>query len=241
MAKKQKHFISGSVLKEQASIVQKYNRLCAYLGGDNELLYKMLKRIEHYKLLESWYDSFKSNEMSLEVIKANIETINRNKKYDFYIRAIEGSEHDESVFLRRVDSNKQIEKDYFKFKDQPKEIKSKLLRTIIDNPSYRTAKNILAEGMVLMCDKWATKPSYSGYTPDRKDEMKSDACISLLNGIESYDCQMGSSIFAYFTETIKNCYNSYCFNKKIESQKEVGLDFIDNIQKGFSWETYGDV
>ena len=230
MAKKtKKHFISGPVLKEQASIVQKYNRLCAYLGGDNELLNKIVLRIEQYKLLESWYDSFKNNEISIETIKANIETINRNKKYDFVVRAVDGSEYDESIFYRRADSNKQIEKDYFKFKDQPKDVKSKLLRTIIDNPSYKTAKNILAEGMILMCDKWATKPSYSGYSQDRKDEMKSDACISLLNGIESYDCDMGSSIFAYFTETIKNCYNSYCFNKKIESQKEVGLDFIDNI------------
>ena len=53
MAKK-KFFIDGKELKDAARLVQKYNRIIAYLGGDDELIVKMMKRIEDYKMLEKY-------------------------------------------------------------------------------------------------------------------------------------------------------------------------------------------
>ena len=240
--KKKNHFISGPVLKDNARIVQKYNRIVAYLGGDDELLQKISNRIEEYKVLGEIYDEWKSGaDISVRREKVNAE-YNRNKKYDFFIRMLDGNENDERHFVRRRQMNMNIEQDIDKFKNASKEAKINMLQKVLVIPAYRQAKNVLGEGIVLMCDKFATKGCYSGYTEDWKDEMKSDACTSILRGIEGYDCDMESSIFAYFTETIKNCYNSYCANRKREAQNIVGLDFIDNIQKGFKFDALdGDV
>lgn len=239
MAKKNKHFIDGKILKENARLVQKYNRIVAYLGGDEDLMQKILKRIAEYKYLETIYNDWVEHPEKTAEIKAHIVSINKTKKFNFFERMLDGNENERNHFLRRLENNYAIEADYHKYKDLSKENKMKLLDSILNNPSYKSAKNVLGDAMVLMCDRWATQPSYCGYSPDRKDDMKSDACFYLLRGIEGFDCDRGSSIFAYFTETIKNCYNSYCSNRKRDAQNEVGLDFLDNIQAGFKWETYG--
>ena len=239
MAKK-KFFIDGKELKDAARLVQKYNRIIAYLGGDDELIVKMMKRIEDYKMLEVKYYELKEFPEKKDFILKQIKILNTNKRFNFFERLIEGNENEEKHFLRRAEMNRNIEKDYEKYKVLPKESKDKIISSIVNNPQYITAKRILGEGMILMCEKWATQPSYSGYSLDRKEDMLQDSCLSMLKGVEGFDCDRGSSIFAYFTETIKNCYNSFCKNKKIESDNEVGLEFLDNIQACFKWEKYGE-
>lgn len=240
MSKKNRNFVDKTEIKDNARLVQKYNRIIAYLGGDDWLKARLLRRIDDYKMLEYVYNEFKAFPEKKDELLNTIMELNKDKRFNFFERLLNGSENEERHFLRRLELNKKIEIDLKKYSELSDDVKNKLLKQILDNPSYRKAKNSLGYAMDLMCDRWATQPSYSSYTPDRKGDMKSDACFAMFRGIEGFDCDRGSSIFAYFTETIKNCYNTYCTNKKIESNKEVGLDFLDNIQAGFKWERYGE-
>lgn len=70
----------------------------------------------------------------------------------------------------------------------------------------------LAKMLMLLCERYATKGSYAGYSYN--DDMQSYALVSLCKTWATFDAEKGTNPFAYYTQCIKNCFNMYLGTEK---------------------------
>ena len=94
MSKKNRNFVDKTEIKDNARLVQKYNRIIAYLGGDDWLKARLLRRIDDYKMLEYVYNEFKSFPEKKDELLNTIMELNKDKRFNFFERLFNGSENE---------------------------------------------------------------------------------------------------------------------------------------------------
>lgn len=87
-----------------------------------------------------------------------------------------------------------------------------LLKQIRLSKAEGRMNNELAKMLMLLCERYATKGSYAGYSYN--DDMQSYALTSLCKVWATFDCDRGKNPFAYYTQCIKNCFNMYLGTEK---------------------------
>lgn len=87
-----------------------------------------------------------------------------------------------------------------------------LLKQIRLSKAQGRMNDELAKMLMLLCERYATKGSYAGYSYN--DDMQSYALVSLCKVWATFDCERGKNPFAYYTQCIKNCFNMYLGTEK---------------------------
>lgn len=93
------------------------------------------------------------------------------------------------------------------------------------NPELRASAmtDRLVELLMLMVDKYATKPNWSGYS--YVEEFKADALFHLCNKWDKFDETRGSNPFSYYTQIIYNCFiGSWQKEKKVQKIRDSLLE-----------------
>ena len=108
------------------------------------------------------------------------------------------------------------------------------LRLIIEYKKTQNRKvyNQLGKIFILIAENILNKPSYINYTPDRKDEMISEATLDMCRYIFIFDEEKSKNPFAYFTRTAYNAFNRYFNKQKKFKDKFISLSFIENFDEG---------
>lgn len=72
--------------------------------------------------------------------------------------------------------------------------------------------NELAKMLMVLCERFATKGSYAGYSYN--EDMQSYALVSLCKTWSTFNPDVGTNPFAYYTQCVKNCFNMYLGTEK---------------------------
>ena len=92
----------------------------------------------------------------------------------------------------------------------------------------RKTKNKLGNIFLRICKGFLSKPSYMGYSWDRKDIMTSDATFYMSNYIDRYKLEK-TNPFAYFTRICRNAFLQHINKYNKTSKKFQNIGFIENM------------
>jgi DNA-directed RNA polymerase specialized sigma subunit len=91
-----------------------------------------------------------------------------------------------------------------------------------------TASKYIGTSLMLIAKKILNKPCFINYSPDRKDDMISDATFFMVKYMKRYDPNRGNP-FAFFSQI---CFNAFIMGIKKQKKKDnmfVSLDYIENL------------
>jgi DNA-directed RNA polymerase specialized sigma24 family protein len=108
-------------------------------------------------------------------------------------------------------------KEFYKLLKEYRKTKSKL--------TY----NKIGKCFLLISQNFLNKCSFINYTPDRKEEMISDAVYYMCRYIDKYDLKK-TNPFAYFTTIAKNAFLQYLNDQNKNSDMFTSLEYIENSE-----------
>jgi len=87
-----------------------------------------------------------------------------------------------------------------------------LLREIIESKKNGKMSDKLATMFQMLCARYGKHPWYAGYTYN--DDMQAYAMLSLVRTWESFDAELYSNPFAFYTQCIKHSFQQYKIQEK---------------------------
>jgi hypothetical protein len=73
------------------------------------------------------------------------------------------------------------------------------------------------------------KPNFIRYSPERKDEMVSDAMLNMYKYSKNFKLDTKyPNPFGYFTRVAINTYRLYCKKQKKHSERSLSLEMLEN-------------
>ena len=176
-----------------------------------------------------------------DVIEEHKEKLNKKK----ILKKLESYNNEYSDFLINLDLDYTIKKEISKLKKKEierlriLEIKKRenkyLIQLLINNNipntiTYKRLQNKLGNIFLSICKGVLTKPNFINYTPDRKDDMISEATFHMSRYVLLFDTEQENP-FAYFTTVCTRAFLQ-CINKqKKYTEKIQPLEYIENMHK----------
>lgn len=103
-----------------------------------------------------------------------------------------------------------------------------LIKEYKDTNSKKVYEN-LGKCFLLISQNLLNKSSFINYTPDRKDEMISDAVFYMCKYINRYNLER-TNPFAYFTKIARNAFLQSINDYKKRENMFTSIEYIDNIE-----------
>lgn len=85
--------------------------------------------------------------------------------------------------------------------------KKDLMAAIMESKKMGTMSDTLAKMLTVLCDRYAKKGNYSGYTFN--DDMRAYALLSLVKTWDAFDPKKSDNPFAFYTQCVKNSFRQY--------------------------------
>lgn len=103
-----------------------------------------------------------------------------------------------------IKKTKKNKNDYLKNKD--------LLAEVISCKEQGKMSNRLAEMLTLLCDRYAMRGNFAGYTYN--DDMRGFAMLMLVRTWDAFDPSKSPNAFAFYTQCIKHSFMQFLNNEK---------------------------
>ena len=112
---------------------------------------------------------------------------------------------------------------------------------LLDCQSKELVSNKLGKMFMILANRYATKPNFSGYS--YKDEMISNGVVSCCAALMKFNPAKSNNPFAYYTSVIHNCFIQI-LNKEKKQQEirdQLLLNNNMNPSHGYMEKHKGDV
>lgn len=98
---------------------------------------------------------------------------------------------------------------------------------ILERKQYKV-NNQLGKIFIKICRGYISRPNFINYTPDRKQEMISDACFYMSKYMLNFK-EERTNPFSYFTKICEHAFLQYINKHNKNAEKVQSLSYIENI------------